>query len=98
MSLRAAINAKCRDCICDPLDAGSAAQQIACCVVLDCPLHPVRPITTTAIPVRLLGHYQIAPEQLDAKARALVRVSDTVPESGQHGHIPSVEMISGGGL
>jgi hypothetical protein len=95
MSLRKAINAKCRDCICDPLDAGTAAQQIACCVDTNCPLHAVRPITATVIPVRLLESYHITTEQLDARARALVRVSPTAPESGQIGHIQSVEVVSG---
>lgn len=98
MSLRNAVNAKCRECICDPLDAGTAAQQIACCVETGCPLHPVRPITATVIPARLLACYQDTPAQLDAKARALVRVSSAVPESGQNGHILSAESISGGGL
>lgn len=95
MSLRKAVNAKCRDCICDPLDAGTAAQQIACCVDTDCPIHTVRPITATIIPVRLLEAYHMTPAQLDAKARALVRVSPTVPESGQHGHFLGVERGSG---
>lgn len=95
MSLRNAINAKCRDCICDSLDAGTAAQQIACCVETNCPLHPVRPITATVIPARLLDCYRIAPEQLDAKARALVRVSPTAQESGQIGPILGKESIPG---
>lgn len=98
MSLRDAINAKCRDCICDPLDAGTAAQQIACCVDSLCPLHPVRPITTTVIPLRLLEAQHVTPAQLDTKARALVRVSPVAPESGQIGHILSAELISGGEL
>ena len=46
MSLRKAVNAKCRQCTYDPFDAGTAAQQIAVCIDSDCPLHPVRPLTT----------------------------------------------------
>ena len=43
MSLRGAINAKCRDCIHDELCAGSAAVQIELCASWDtCPLWPVR--------------------------------------------------------
>ena len=42
MSLRAAINAKCRDCIYDEGAAGSAAVQIELCACYDCPLWPVR--------------------------------------------------------
>lgn len=96
MSLRSAINAMCRDCICDPLDAGSAAQQIACCVSTDCPLHPVRPITTTAIPIRLLDDYHIALEQLDTRVRGLVKVDALTPVAGQIGHLQSAQAISEG--
>ncbi len=72
MSLRKAINAKCRECAVDPLDAGSAAQQIACCVSHECPLHSVRPITCTTIPIRLLAQYGLKAEQLDQQTRNLV--------------------------
>ena len=87
MSLRSAVNAKCRECICDPLDAGSAAQQIACCVSTDCPLHAVRPITATVIPVRLLDCYHVEPPRLDRRARALVRYAGQVAGDGQNGQI-----------
>lgn len=44
MSLRAAINAKCKDCIHDPLAGlGSWRQQVEACPCTDCPLYPVRP-------------------------------------------------------
>ena len=42
-SLRAAINAYCRDCIYDPLDRGNWRQQVTACEIPDCPLYPVRP-------------------------------------------------------
>ena len=45
MSLRKAINAKCRECIYDP-DAhgmGSALNQITNCEITTCPLWAVRP-------------------------------------------------------
>ena len=96
MSLRKAINKKCQSCVCDPLDYGTSAQQIACCTAMDCPLHPVRPITTTVIPVKLLDRYHIAPEQLDLKARALVRYESVAPESGQNAPLLSTEAISEG--
>ena len=48
MSLRAAINAKCRDCIVDELAAGSAAVQIELCACFDCPLWPVRKVRPEA--------------------------------------------------
>ena len=44
MSLRAAINAKCRDCIVDPAASGSAAVQVELCACYACPLWPVRAV------------------------------------------------------
>jgi hypothetical protein len=75
MSLRNAINAKCRECIHDSLDKGSAAQQIACCMIHDCPLHPVRPITATVIPRQLLDHWRISISSLCERARPLVKTA-----------------------
>lgn len=72
MSLRKAINAKCRECTYDPLDVGTAAQQIAVCTDSDCPLHPVRPITTKRLPISLLEAYRVDPLTLDDRARGLV--------------------------
>ena len=45
MSLRDAINAKCADCIYDPLDngAGGKLQQIEACGGVNRSLYPVRP-------------------------------------------------------
>lgn len=96
MSLREAINAKCRECTYDPMDAGTAAQQIACCVVAHCPLHPVRPITATVIPAKLLERYHIGAEQLDARARALVRYTAQMSGEGRNGQILSVQGDIGG--
>ena len=96
MSLRKSVNSYCRSCVYDALDAGTAAQQIACCIATDCPLHPVRPITTTVIPAKLLDRYNITPEQLDLKARALVLYESVAPESGQNGPLLSTEAISEG--
>ena len=72
MSLRKAVNAKCRECTYDPLDVGTAAQQIAVCTDSDCPLHPVRPITTKRLPISLLEAYRVDPLTLDDRARGLV--------------------------
>lgn len=45
MSLRRAINAKCRDCIHDPqAGQGTWRQQVAACTCTSCPLWPVRPL------------------------------------------------------
>ena len=49
MSLRAAINGKCRDCIHDPDAAGSAAVQVELCACFDCPLWTVRPVRPVAV-------------------------------------------------
>ena len=48
MSLRAAINAKCRDCLYDEQAAGSAAVQIELCAAFTCPLWPVRRVRPEA--------------------------------------------------
>ena len=43
-SLRAAINAKCRECIYDPIAGrGTWREQVEACVSANCPLHEVRP-------------------------------------------------------
>jgi hypothetical protein len=44
MSLRRAINEKCRECIYDPLSGGGTwRQQVEACTSRNCPLYPVRP-------------------------------------------------------
>jgi len=43
MSLRAAINAKCRECIYDPAAPGTWREQVAQCSVIRCALWPIRP-------------------------------------------------------
>ena len=62
MSLRKAINDKCRECIYDPLSGlGNWRQQVTACQITDCPLHPVRPRSKPrAMPS---GHAILAPEQ-----------------------------------
>ena len=45
-SLRKAINAKCKDCIYDPLSGlGTWRQQTEACPAKTCPLWPVRPVS-----------------------------------------------------
>lgn len=44
VSLRSAINAKCRDCIYDPKARGKWREQVADCVSANCALHAVRPV------------------------------------------------------
>lgn len=44
-SLRALINAKCRECIYDPLSGmGTWREQAGACTSRACPLYPVRPL------------------------------------------------------
>lgn len=45
MSLRKAINDKCKECIYDPKRAGTWRKQIEDCTNFKCPLSPVRPIS-----------------------------------------------------
>lgn len=48
VSLRAAINAKCKDCIYDPkCGGGTWREQVAQCSAANCPLWPVRPAPTS---------------------------------------------------
>jgi len=45
VSLRAAINAKCKDCIYDDQAPGRWREQVSACHIVSCPLYPVRPTT-----------------------------------------------------
>lgn len=44
LSLRNAIDDKCRECIYCPEEKGAWRQQVAACTVRRCPLFPVRPV------------------------------------------------------
>lgn len=45
-SLRGAINAKCKECIYDPMGgAGTWREQVEACTSRTCPLYPVRPVS-----------------------------------------------------
>jgi hypothetical protein len=46
MSLRKAINDKCRDCIYDSLARGTWRQQVEGCTIKSCSLWPHRPMST----------------------------------------------------
>lgn len=45
MSMRKAINDKCKDCIYDPLAGGTWRQQVENCIADTCPLYPYRPLS-----------------------------------------------------
>ena len=76
-SLRKAINEKCKECTYDELDVGTWRQQVAACTMHECPLHPVRPINEdhafTYLTMELLNHWNIKPEDLDNRARSILR-------------------------
>lgn len=87
MSLRKAINAKCKECAHDPLDKGSAAKQIACCTIKTCPLHSIRPITCKSISRELLDHWHLQAEDLCDRARPLIETSPSCPVEVQNNHL-----------
>ena len=67
--LSSAVAAKCRGCIYDPANLGTANQQIMSCTSFDCPLWPVRPIakgTHFSRPLREELEDLIAPADIDA--------------------------------
>ncbi len=45
MSLRKAVNNKCRECIYDPYAKGAWREQVEACTSPACPLFPVRPMS-----------------------------------------------------
>jgi hypothetical protein len=92
-SLRAAINAKCRECTYDPADKGSAAQQIACCTSDDCPLHPVRPVTAKTIPLALLAHWGITADKLGDRVSVIIE-NELSSSDGQFGALADTESVS----
>jgi len=47
MSLRKAVNNKCKECSYDNLDVGTWRQQVERCIDTTCPLHPVRPVSSS---------------------------------------------------
>jgi hypothetical protein len=87
MKLREPINAMCRSCTHDPLDIGSAAQQIACCTMSVCALHPARPVTPKTIPLRLLDHWGISIDSLCHRARPLVENASSCSVDSQDDHL-----------
>lgn len=53
--------AACKQCIYDPQAPGGWRQQTHLCSCQSCPLWPVRPLSDSAIPQRLLGEFRILP-------------------------------------
>ena len=72
-NLAKAVAGKCRECIYDPENLGTANQQIMACTSFTCPLWPVRPVnkdTTFSRPLREELEDRIAPEAIDAWERS----------------------------
>ena len=59
LSLRGAINNKCRSCIFDEANAGSWLVQGTLCSCKDCPLYGVRPVTKSPISESTLKAYGV---------------------------------------
>jgi hypothetical protein len=63
MSLRAAINGKCKDCIYDPKSGlGNWRQQVTLCAIKTCPLWSVRPLSRGEVQ----GEAKLAPQETEA--------------------------------
>jgi len=60
MTRQKAIDANCKDCIYDPLAAGTWRQQVALCSVCTCPLRPYRPMPTGTIPDSVYAYYSVS--------------------------------------
>ena len=75
--LRNAIDNMCKDCTYDELDKGTWRQQVAACTIKTCPLHSVRPVSaknnTTYLTSELLNHWRIKEEDLDDRARSILK-------------------------
>ena len=54
VSVRKAVNAKCKDCSWDPAAPGTWKVQIQCCPCIECPLWPIRPVSESGEPNRAL--------------------------------------------
>ena len=48
-SLRAAINANCKDCVFDSTESGTWRKQVENCPVKACSLYPVRPVSVGGV-------------------------------------------------
>jgi len=60
LSRKRAIEQNCRDCICDPANAGTWRQQVTLCAVHECALWHWRPVSASDIPEPLLDAYGVS--------------------------------------
>lgn len=47
--MRGRVNAMCVDCVYDPSVPGNWRQQVSACGVTECPLHPIRPRSSSEV-------------------------------------------------
>jgi len=52
MSMRKAVNDKCKECIYDPKAGGTWKSQTESCPSTTCPIHPYRPVTAETARIR----------------------------------------------
>ena len=55
-----AIAAKCRECIYDPMSAGTWREQVAACTSANCPLHDLRPVPRSCMAGRFINREAVA--------------------------------------
>ena len=78
MSMRKAINDKCKDCIYDPLAGGTWREQVAQCSCVTCPLWTLRPEPSS-------GPFHGAPRNPEAVSREWIKASHGMAESSMAG-------------
>lgn len=82
LSLRDAVNAKCKSCIYDPLGGcGTWREQVQACPSANCPLHAVRPVTVKAQNKALAG-VRAAPETSGASTVSDALLVDRLAPNG----------------
>jgi hypothetical protein len=84
-SLRAGIDAMCRNCIYDPGARGNWREQVQACSSGNCPLHPLRPISSAS---RLDPNYFAAETATSPVSRAQSRKNDLLG--------PAMRALNGG--
>ena len=67
MSLRRAIDEKCKDCIYDDQCIGTWRQQVSLCRIKSCPLWGLRAKPTRPIPLRIIARFRAENEKFQPK-------------------------------
>ena len=90
MSLRAVINAKCRECVYDAKAAGTWREQVAQCSVIRCALWPMRPAPSG-------GPFADPPRNPATVTREWLRRPLGWANSGHPSHMAGTAELSAGG-